>query len=108
MSYYTVEQDEVLKARAKTLTQQKPMVVPESSKEKKKAKRRRRKNLSTKALRRVKKLERQGTILLKDAPPNVVGLRRKPRRPTREKTLYDYGIVEDTRSNQEIMDDFLS
>jgi hypothetical protein len=110
MPEYVIEQDEVLRARRRTLSGQRPQMIPiEKPVSKKKGKKRgRKRSLSTRALKRVQKLERQGTKILKDVPPNVVGLRRKPRKPFGEKGLRDLGVIQDTRSNQEILNDFLS
>jgi hypothetical protein len=106
---YTIEQDEVMRARTKSLSQQKPRIIVEPTiKPKRKKRGRRKKDYSKKVLKGIKRMEGQVTSIFKDVPSNVVGLRRKPKIIKREKGLSDLGIVHDTRSNQEILNDFLS
>lgn len=112
MPDYAIENDEVARrARVLTLSQSKPKAVVEQPVERRKKKKRKgrraRRALATRAERRIKRFEKQATSVLRDVPPSVISLRRKPRVARREPRLSDYGVKEDRRTNQEILEEFL-
>lgn len=109
------EKAELKKAKEKLKAQQQPILKPvkyktlaqspqyqdaerrtAEAKKKKKRKRRTSRPVSTKVAKSIRKAERQFTgTMFRDTPPNVMGLRRKPRTGRKQKSPNGRSVIDE-------------